>query len=67
MAIKKGVSTSDKGTYIPEDKREPYDPENLRLSKAQFVEKQRLRKEKAAKLEEVAKQIDKEQKTKKVA
>jgi hypothetical protein len=57
----KGVMSSDKGTIIPEEKKLPYAPENKNMSKAEFQEAQRKRKEKELKLAEVAAQIDKEQ------
>ena len=64
--IEQGVTTEDKGVFIPVEKREPYDPENLHRSKAQFIEAQRVKKEKALKLEAYSKQLDaeKEQKMK---
>ena len=49
---KKKRSSEEKGVYIPLAEREPYDKENIKLSKAQFVEKQRIKKERALKVKE---------------
>jgi hypothetical protein len=57
---KQGVTTEDKGTYIPPSERAPYDPENLRRSKKQFIEAQRIRKEKELKIKEYASKLDEE-------
>ena len=61
MAEHKGVTTSDGGTYIPPNERVPYDEENKYLSKADFVKKQRLRREKEAQLKAYEKEIEKKQ------
>jgi hypothetical protein len=53
-----GVMSNDSGKFIPVDKREPYSPENLHMSKKDFIEAQRKRKEKALRMKEIAAQYD---------
>ena len=45
----------------------PYEPENLHLSKADYVAKRKAQKEKQAKLNALSRQIDEEEKEKKAA
>jgi hypothetical protein len=62
---KQGVTTDDKGTFIPENMRAPYDPKNLHRSKADFVEAQKIRREKEQKIKAYAAELDNELKEKK--
>ncbi len=48
----KPVKRSDKGVVVPAHKAAPYDPENIHLTKAQFIAKQKARKEKELKVAE---------------
>lgn len=52
MARRKEDKIKDKGVYIPPELREPYAPENIRLSKAEFIEKQRIKRERQLKIKE---------------
>ena len=61
----KGVTTQDKGVYVPPENREPNDFQNLHRSKAQFIENQKLKAEKAQKMSEFSKQLDEQSKQKK--
>ena len=61
MAKEKGVMTDDKGTYIPVEKRLPYAPDNIHMSKAEFLESQKKRKEKELRIKEAAESFDREQ------
>lgn len=54
----KGVTSSDRGTIVPADKRKPGDPMNLHLSKADYIAKENKRKEKEAALAKYAKEYD---------
>lgn len=56
--IEQGVTTQDKGIYIPPEQREPTDPENLQRSKAQFVAHQKAKKEKTLELAKFSKEYD---------
>lgn len=60
-----GTATEDRGVVVPLEQRVPYDPENIRLSKKAFIEKQQAKKEKAQKMAEYSKQLDEEKKAKK--
>lgn len=46
------------GVVVPDSQKAPYDRSNLFLTRDQFIEKERLRKEKLAKLNKYAKEID---------
>lgn len=59
MAKQKGRSSEEKGVYIPIKDREPYDSENIKLSKKEFVEKQRRKKEMALKVKEYSDKLKK--------
>lgn len=65
MAEIAGSTTKEKGTFIPVEKRLPYNRDLLFKSKAGFLEIERLRKEKELRLKEASEQFDKEQKLKK--
>jgi len=56
----KGMTTEDKGVFIPMNERMPYSPQYLHMSKSQVIEAERLRKEKELRLKEVAAEIDRE-------
>lgn len=56
----KGVRTDDKGTYIEPKNRAPYAPENIHLSKAEFIAKQEKAKEKKKLMAEKEKEVDAE-------
>jgi len=57
MTEMKGMKKATDRGYIVENPL-PNDPENIKLSKAQFVAKMRLRREKEAKIAEFAKTLD---------
>lgn len=62
--LERGVTTeTEKGTFIPPDERVPYAPENLHMSKAQFIEAQNKRRERTLKLKEYESQLKQEQDT----
>lgn len=56
---REGTDLQEKGVYIPIGKRLPYAPENLRMSKAQFIEAQEKRKERELKHKELDAQLEK--------
>lgn len=43
--MEKGINSKDKGVFIPKDKRAPYSPQYLHMSKKDVVEAERKRKE----------------------
>lgn len=49
---------ADRGVVIDPSLADPYDPKNIKRTKAQFIEAQRIRKEKQAKVEEFARGLD---------
>ena len=49
----------DRGVVVPAHKAAPYDPENIHLTKTQFIAKQKTRKEKALKVAEFEASLDK--------
>lgn len=55
-----GLKTTDKGTYVEAKDRVPYAPNNNRLSKKQFIEQERLRREKELKIKEFSAQLEKD-------
>lgn len=56
----KELKKRDRGVVVPPHKQAPYDKENIHLSKAQFIAKEKERKEKALKVAEYAATLDKE-------
>ena len=54
-----GVTTTEKGVYIPKEKRMPYSPEYLHMSKAQFIEAEKKRRERELKHKELDVELDK--------
>jgi hypothetical protein len=48
----------DKGVVIPPEKRLPNDPENIHLTKAEFVAKRKVEKERALKIAEYARKLE---------
>ncbi|GAF81017.1 unnamed protein product [marine sediment metagenome] len=65
--IEQGVTTKDKGTFIPPDQRKPTDPANLHRSKAEFIEVQKANKEKAAEMSKLSKEYDEKKKKARLA
>lgn len=56
----KGIRYNEKAPVVPLEQRMPYDPENIGLSKKEFVEKQNRLKEKAARMKEAEQKIEEE-------
>ncbi len=56
----KGMTTEDKGVFIPMNERMPYSPQYLHMSKSEVVAAEQKRKEKELRLKEVAAEIDRE-------
>ena len=54
----KGMTTKDKGKFIPVSERMPYNPDNLHMSKAEFIKSREIYKEKNIKLKEYESQLD---------
>ena len=63
----KGMTTEEKGTFIPIEKRVPYDRQNLFRSKAEFIAHQKALKEKELKKEELYRQYEADLKKKQEA
>lgn len=62
----KQAKRENKGVVVPPHLVKPYSPENIHLSKAQYIAKEKIRKEKALKVAEFEASLDKkpeEQKT----
>jgi hypothetical protein len=57
---------ADRGVVVPPHKAVPYDPENIHLSKAQFIAKQKVAKEKAIKVAEFEASLDKKSEEEKI-
>ena len=57
----------DRGVVVPVHEAAPYDPENIHLSKAKFIAKQKERKEKALKIAEFAAGLENPQASKEEA
>jgi len=60
MANDIGITTRDKGVFIPQEQRTPKQPQYLHMSKKDVVEAERKRKEKIAKLAQISADMDKE-------
>ena len=58
-----GVSTSDKGVFIPKENRAPYAPQNIGLTKAEFVEQEEKRREKALEMAKLSREYDQKRKS----
>jgi hypothetical protein len=60
----KGMTSEDKGVFIPMNERMPYSPQYLHMSKSQVIEAEQRRKDKELRLKEVAAEIDREHEVK---
>ena len=62
----KEIKRRDRGVVVPPHKAVPYAPENIHLSKTEFIAKRKVEKEKALKIAEFAANLDTESKPKEV-
>jgi len=56
----RGITSRDKGVFIPLSERVPTQPQYLHMSKSQVVEAERKRKEKNLRLAQISIDMDKE-------